>query len=214
MRRLIRENAVFFVPYFFLLSCCFIVQLWISSPELTFRINAAHAGQFDLIFQLFTDIGDGLTTILICGLLLFVSYGRALVLLVVSNLAGLLAAIIKKFITSPRPYLYFEFHHPALHFVPGVQVFRDHSFPSGHTTTAFSMAVLLVLASKNRAFKLFCLVLAICVGWSRIYLGEHFFADVVGGSLLGTVTSLVCLYFIQKSKLPEQPWFDSSLFTR
>ena len=214
MRSLIGKNTIFFLPYFLLLMGSFMLQLWISSPMITFMINSWHNTLADPVFVLFTDLGNGLTTLLVCFLLLFVSYGRALIFLILTNIAGLFAQIFKWLIDSPRPFIYFSHHNPLLHFVQGIQIFRDHSFPSGHTTTAFSMAVLLVLFSKKKQFTFIYLLLAIGVAWSRIYLGEHFFADVVGGSILGTITSLIGFYLINRTKIPEGQWYNCNIFSK
>jgi len=214
MRALIGKNTIFFLPYFLLLIGSFMLQLWISSPMITFIINSWHNTLADPVFVLLTDLGNGLTTLLVCFVLLFVSYGRALIFLILTNIAGLFAQIFKRLIDSPRPFIYFSHHSPLLHFVQGIQIFRDHSFPSGHTTTAFSMAVLLVLFSKKKQFTFIYLLLAIGVAWSRIYLGEHFFADVVAGSILGTITSLVGFYLINRTKMPEGQWYNSNIFSK
>ena len=58
------------------------------------------------------------------------------------------------------------------------------SFPSGHTITAFAVAVSLGLFYPNlMAGLLFC---ALSIGISRILLGMHFLSDVLVGAALGT----------------------------
>jgi undecaprenyl-diphosphatase len=57
------------------------------------------------------------------------------------------------------------------------------SFPSGHTMTAFAMAIPLSLFYPElTAGLLFC---AFSIALSRILLGMHFLSDVVAGALLG-----------------------------
>jgi undecaprenyl-diphosphatase len=57
------------------------------------------------------------------------------------------------------------------------------SFPSGHTITAFAIAVSIGLFYPvMRAELMFC---AASVACSRILLGMHFLSDVVAGALLG-----------------------------
>jgi undecaprenyl-diphosphatase len=59
------------------------------------------------------------------------------------------------------------------------------SFPSGHTITAFSVAVSLSLFYPELAVGLlFC---AISVATSRILLGMHFLSDVLAGAAIGTI---------------------------
>jgi undecaprenyl-diphosphatase len=58
------------------------------------------------------------------------------------------------------------------------------SFPSGHTMTAFAVAVPLSLFYPTFAVGLlFC---ALSIAMSRILLGMHFLSDVVAGALIGT----------------------------
>ena len=59
------------------------------------------------------------------------------------------------------------------------------SFPSGHTITAFAVAVSLAHFYPSLAMGLlFC---ALSVAASRILLGMHFLSDVVAGAAIGTV---------------------------
>jgi undecaprenyl-diphosphatase len=58
------------------------------------------------------------------------------------------------------------------------------SFPSGHTMTAFAVAIPLSLFYPTLSIGLlFC---ALSIATSRIVLGMHFLSDVVAGALIGT----------------------------
>jgi undecaprenyl-diphosphatase len=58
------------------------------------------------------------------------------------------------------------------------------SFPSGHTMTAFAVAIPLAMFYPTLAIGLFFCALSIAM--SRILLGMHFLSDVVAGALIGT----------------------------
>ena len=62
------------------------------------------------------------------------------------------------------------------------------SFPSGHTITAFAVALTLGLFYPVMLPPLlFC---ALCIAASRVLLGMHFLSDVIVGALLGTGLAL------------------------
>ncbi|MGA8072179.1 MAG: phosphatase PAP2 family protein, partial [Candidatus Acidiferrales bacterium] len=57
------------------------------------------------------------------------------------------------------------------------------SFPSGHSITAFAIAVCIGLFYPQLQDLL--LFIAVCVAASRIILGMHFLSDVIAGSMIG-----------------------------
>jgi membrane-associated phospholipid phosphatase len=83
------------------------------------------------------------------------------------------------------------------------------SFPSGHTTSVFALATMLALLEKNKRTNVVYLLVAVAVGYSRIYLGQHFLNDVLMGSTIGMLTSLV-IYWLLGEKLQSLPIFTRS----
>jgi undecaprenyl-diphosphatase len=68
-----------------------------------------------------------------------------------------------------------------------------YSFPSGHSITAFAVAVSLSLFYPFLMPIL--LTLAFLIAASRIILGMHFLSDVLAGSALGVSLGFASFYF-------------------
>lgn len=64
-----------------------------------------------------------------------------------------------------------------------------YSFPSGHTSYAFSLATSMTLATKKWYVAAPCYVYAGAVGYSRMRLGVHYPSDVLAGALIGIGSS-------------------------
>lgn len=129
-----------------------------------------------------TRAGDGWLWVAL-GLLLIAA--RGMHGLHAAGAAGVAAAVgagcfvaLKRFFRRPRPSAYME--HCWAELLPPDQF----SFPSGHTITAFAVAVSFGLFFPALwPALLFC---AFSVAMSRVVLGMHFLSDVVVGSLIGS----------------------------
>ncbi|MBQ7202705.1 MAG: phosphatase PAP2 family protein [Eubacterium sp.] len=74
----------------------------------------------------------------------------------------------------------------------------DYSFPSGHTTAAFEMAVSVALVFRSEGKKKLSYIfplIAICTMCSRVYLMVHYASDVMCGMLVGTCAGVIA-YFL------------------
>ena len=79
------------------------------------------------------------------------------------------------------------------------------SFPSGHSMVGlafygFIIYLIYKLISNKRKKQLFTIILSIIIlliGFSRIYLGVHYFTDVIGGFLLGIIYLTIYINIIK-----------------
>jgi undecaprenyl-diphosphatase len=98
--------------------------------------------------------------------------------------------LLKNFFQRFRP----EFRLPTAIVV--MDFTKSYSFPSGHTTVAFAMAI--ILSRKYARWSWFYYLLAILIAFSRVYLGKHYPGDILAGAVLGTVIGLVSMIITKR----------------
>ncbi|MGZ4908554.1 MAG: phosphatase PAP2 family protein [Halobacteriota archaeon] len=89
----------------------------------------------------------------------------------------------------------------------GITPESEPSFPSGHTSNAFSFATTLSYYHRKVAPLLFAW--ALLVAFSRVFLGFHYLTDLLGGAAVGIVVSLIITraaqrYDVQVSRFVER----------
>lgn len=144
-----------------------------------------HEAWLNPIFIFCTWLGRGELQGALILLGLLTQLGRKLFwpLTVAFAAGGLIGAqVVKHLVPRDRPSLL-----PISH--PMEQIFHN-SFPSGHTTSAAAIAMMLTLALRGKK-SIWLAYLAwgatVLTGISRIYLGVHWPTDVIGGAFSGSL---------------------------
>lgn len=204
----------FFIPYLILICGCFIIKLLYSREVIYFAVNAIHNTSADLIAPYVTAAGAGLTVVILSAIVALFNYRKAFLLATSYGVTAIVAQIIKHLINAPRPQLYFADQLDKIYFVEGVEIYSHNSFPSGHTVTAFSAAVVLTYLAKNKNWGILFLLAAACIGYSRMYLSEHFFEDVTAGSVLGVLITVLWVWYVDSKEFIHQPNWNKGLLRK
>ncbi|MHB1660624.1 MAG: phosphatase PAP2 family protein [bacterium] len=121
-----------------------------------------------------------------------------LLLFLTQIVPGIFDMIIKRAVNRPRPVvaLHNLIKAGSVHINLLGRHLTEHSFPSGHTVTAFSLAVALsyMFPKHNKLFY----ILAFIVAFSRVYSGEHYPLDVIAGGILGYLFAKITLAAYKK----------------
>lgn len=177
-----RQYIIAFTVY---LLIAFVYCSLNSKAACFISLNGTHTTWMDAFFTWYTILGEGYVAILLfIVLLIFRQYLLGVHILAVFLTSGIVAQLIKQFTHMPRPRVFLQ-GGQYNQFIEGVTRGGWSSFPSGHTVTAFAVATILALHTSNKWVSLIYLLMAIGVGYSRIYLGHHFLEDVLAGSIVG-----------------------------
>jgi membrane-associated phospholipid phosphatase len=160
-------------------------------------INGNHTEVTDRFFTFITYGGDGKIFVPLILILLFVRFSYALIAISAWIGHGVICSLLKRLVFPAMLRPTGTIDNDLLYFIPGVDVHANYSFPSGHTATAFCFAILVALLTRRKFVFFFAIAFAIIVAYSRIYLLQHFFMDVVGGAFIGTLVSLATWYLFE-----------------
>jgi undecaprenyl-diphosphatase len=164
-------------PFLLLAAVCLL--LYTVNRPLFLLLNNLNTPWLDPVFLSITHLGNGAVAGMLVLLLFPVRKDMAVKTALAALAGGMLAALFKEVIASPRPPAVFGAH---IHILGKKMI--GNSLPSGHTATAFGLAFGLKGLVPRRAY-IAALAAACLVGYSRIYIGAHFPLDVVLGAAAG-----------------------------
>lgn len=162
--------------------------------------TGAAGGFFDRFFPAVTLLGKAGIFFILCGLvaLAFRRSRKMGFTILAALLLGLLFTnlALKNAIARPRPYadelsIFFTWWKEI-----GSGAEREiYSFPSGHATASFAAATA-VFWCGNKRYSWTAYLLAVAVGFSRIYLMVHYASDILGGMLVGFAAGSLAYWIV------------------
>ncbi|MDG1332146.1 MAG: phosphatase PAP2 family protein [Crocinitomicaceae bacterium] len=199
--RIYLPGAVFML----LIGCLFLAI--VEKVDGHLFVNLGNTPFLDFFFTYFTHVGGG-TFVVVGSVALSIIFWKrhqfAVALLGTLNLVLVAAStqflkhVIFDDASRPIQFIGKEFLHTA----PGVEMHTSNSFPSGHTAAGFAFfALVAFLYGKNKWVQFLCVIGAVLVGFSRIYLSQHFLEDAVLGGTMGLACFLLSYTIVKNLKI-------------
>lgn len=161
--------------------------LAINEAEWMRMVNTGRCQLLDPFFSVITDSAPWIAFV-VPGLVLaffLIQKNRekaikAFYSLLAVSVAALATTLLKFWIDRPRPFETYDF-------IEKLSTGGSPSFPSGHTTDAFALAIVLTMFSGKWWIAAPAFIWALLVAWSRMHLGVHYPTDVAAGAFIGVV---------------------------
>lgn len=178
------------------------------------RCNLFEYPQLFLLFKTITFFGDGW---MLLGVLVFIlvrlhfykkkkNLKELYIFIFAALLMTLVVCVLKHYLFPDdlRPFAYFTSKNPNWNPAQfNIRFNTRHSFPSGHTATFATIGFFLMRFIKKTIYIKLLFAAIILVGFSRIFLFQHFVLDVIIGMYIGlfsVATANQLTYFVFAKK--------------
>lgn len=184
-----------------------------SQAALFLAVNKLHQPIADQIFMVITHLGDWPITVVLASVFLFINWRHSLVLVSTMLYTGFFTQTIKMLVKHPRPFVYFENVEP-IYTIQDYVLQNSLSFPSGHTTCVFSLMITLSYIFVRQRRQPWLFLMALVVAFSRVYLSQHFFKDLLAGSFIGTFFALHLIWLFERTQWYHTAAMQGSLLRK
>ena len=229
MKEILKRNSIFLGLSLILIVVLGLALLYIPQGDLHLWLCDRHTPARDIFYRYYTRVAEWFPYVVCVYLLAFGRIGEGVFATSALVLSSLTTQVLKHIIQAPRPLTWFAEHMPdvQLPLAEGVRMNYWLSFPSGHTTSFFALALVVCMiytretretretsttSTTSGIIQTLLFYLAALGGYSRIYLSQHFPKDVFAGMIIGIGITLLC--YVVFYRLKDQKWFNFRLFQK
>lgn len=190
------NSKTYFIPVLVFCAGGMLIHLFMPFDVISLEVNKRYTHSLNYFFKYITVLGDGFFVVFLGLALRWLDKRVSQKIFVAYILVSVLCSFLKQVVFKgmPRPIEHFAELYPVLNLIDGVQISRWNTFPSGHSAAAFTLFTVLAVWIRNPLGQIMFAFLAILVGFSRVYLFEHFLRDVLAGALIGCLAALCTEY--------------------
>lgn len=200
--------SILFIIGFALLAF-FVGQYPINNFDLTISrwVQQFHQPVLDQVMIAISTFGNVVVAfccMAVTAILFFIfKFKREAWFTIAISFTGLFTFVLKRLFNRPRP---------TDEYVTIIESYRNNSFPSGHTLSYVVFFGFMILLMRKlttiptyirNSVSIFSYFMFIVGPLSRIYLGAHWFTDIVGGFLVGGLYLLHLNYYYKKGLKKE-----------
>lgn len=187
----LKKETIFVYMLFFVVSIL-LISIY-NKYNLHLLLNEYNSPFFDVFFKYATHLGDGVLFGILFLIFFFVERKVAYAFAIGGLITLLITHFLKRIVFNdiPRPAGFFGVEN--LHIVDGVKMAFWNSFPSGHTTAAFTIFTILCLCTNKCKSQYVWITLALIAGVSRVYLSQHYWLDIFIGSFIGIFIGFISM---------------------
>ncbi len=159
--------------------------------EILYLLEGIRFPVLDKIMQLITEFGGEMIFLLVALILFWcVDKRKGYYLMAVGFVGTIANQFLKIACQVPRPWV----RDPNFTIVESARAgATGYSFPSGHSQNAVGTFGSIAMCTRDKRIRTFCIIIAVLVPFSRMYLGVHTPADV----LVGSAMALAMLFLLK-----------------
>ena len=171
----------------------------------TWWVHQLGNNSFDDFFIHFSALAEWALILAAASIALIRDWKRGLWMGLALGIQALLVVGIKSALNAPRPI---EINAQLVRLIPHLEIHHWQAFPSGHTAVGFFTMGWLALNypdkyNHKRMVAAILAILAIGIGYSRMYLAQHSLIDVCAGGSLALILLTLSDHFGRKLNIHE-----------